>query len=634
MGRQKWHGFGTGALLVLLALGVVLPVAPTRAEGAVQAGGGAAAWTMLVYLDADNNLEPTALIDLQEMAEAAGPNVTFLVLIDRNQQDQGNPVAPDGDVLGIPAFTDAKLVELTGSDVKIVQELGEIDLMDPQNLAWFIWYGLTEYPAEHTGLVFWDHGGGPLIPFGEDADNNPSDFYTVPELQQAIGSALNEAGHGRLDLVGFDTCLDSAIEIARAMVPYAEVMVGSEEVVAGHGWDYASLSVLQGGADVTGRDAADAVLGSYQAHADSSPLGGEQDYTMSILDLDGIPAVDAALTGFVAATAADPAAGVSLLQARQGAIEFGVVGTDPAENFHFVDIGDLLARLPDGLPDAVLVAANALYAAVDRAVVDNVNGPAHEGAVGLSIYLPSTGAYYQSLYEDHADPTGWRDYIKDLLSGATGPSGDTPSASGDLDLQVDPSGWLATMAVEAGAGATLAGGLGVFGSPGADGTAIALAILPASIGAGGTDQVQAGWSYQFVRLGGQPVTADIEPNADGFTASVPGIYVDAAGTQTPATLRMELILTGDSLAFGNVELLDTSGGVGAIYAQEGSQFAPIRSTVSGAEIVSEEVLDPINPLDFDVEVDEVPQGSDFYASIVAFLPDGSATARSATAARP
>jgi hypothetical protein len=625
---------GVGAIVFALAA-VTVPSAPTQA--APSRGAGEAAWTIMVYLDADNNLEATGLIDLQEMAEAAGPGVNFLVLIDRNQKDYGSPEVPDGDIFGLGAFTDAKLLKLNGgNDVEVLQELGEMDLMDPQNLAWFVWYGLTEYPAEHNGLVFWDHGGAALIPFGQDEDNDPAEFYSVPELQTALGSALNQAGSDRLDLIGFDTCLDAAVELTSALAPYAETFISSEEVVAGHGWDYTSLAVARGGADVSGRDVANAVIGSYQAHAAEPLLGGEPDYTMSVVDLDAMGQVDAALAGFVDAVAADPASGIALLQARQQAIEFGVVGADPASNFHQVDLGDLLARLPAGLPDSVMVARNALYAAIDRAVLDNLNGPAHEGAQGLSIYLPSSGAYYDSLYEDHPDPAGWRDLIKSILTGATAPEGGggAPSTTGDLGLAAEADGWTATMELAPGSAATLAGGLGIYGVPAADGTASVLAILPASLGAGGADQIQTAWSYQFVRLDGQPVTADIEPMAEGFRAAVEGVYVDAAGAQTAATLSMELILSGGGLQFGNIELLDTQGGVGAIYPQEGSRFAPLLTTVSGSEIVSDDLMAPIDLLDFEVTVDELSAGDRFYASIVAFLPDGSDAVRSAVATRP
>jgi hypothetical protein len=41
-------------------------------------------WTLLVYIDGDNNLEPFALLDLNEMEAAyPGQNLEVLVLLDR-----------------------------------------------------------------------------------------------------------------------------------------------------------------------------------------------------------------------------------------------------------------------------------------------------------------------------------------------------------------------------------------------------------------------------------------------------------------------------------------------------------------------------------------------------------------------
>ncbi|MFN8018016.1 MAG: clostripain-related cysteine peptidase [Acidimicrobiales bacterium] len=641
-GRTSWRRVAcacTAVVAVALPLGTIpaaaRPAAPARAARPAKAA--KAEWTMLVYLDADNNLEASSLIDLQEMAKAAGPNVNFLVLIDRNAKDQGSPPeVPDGDVLGIPNFSDAKLLALNSGTAKVVRDLGEIDMMDPQNLAWFIWYGLTHYPAKHTGLGFWDHGGAALLPFGEDAESSPEDFLSLPELQQAIGSALEKAGAKKLDFVGFDACLDATIEVARAMRPYAKTMVGSEEVEAGHGWDWTSLRVMQH-KGTSGRDVAKALVGSYTAHAASPPFGGESDYTLTALDLNRLGRVDQALKGFVAAMARDPQNGLALLQARQGAIEFGVVGSDPSANFHQIDMVDLLARLPDTLPAEVLTSRNALSAAVKKAVITNVAGPAHAGAGGLAIFLPASGADYTKLYDDHADPTGWRDLLKSILEGASTPEGtDAPAAAGDLDLATQADGWQATMHLADGAGATpLAGATGIFGSPSDDGSSLAPRPAPATVGAGGADDVQASWGYQFVRIDGSPVTAQVEPLQDGFRASVGGVYIDADGTQSEATLQMDLQIADGQLSIGNVALYgSSSGGVGQIYPSDGSRFAPSRLRVSGSEVVATDYNDPADPQSFQVAVDELPSGARFTASLLAFLPDGSTAVRSAVDTRP
>lgn len=629
MGISRWRTAWASAALA--AVSTVLPAVPLGPSSPVAAQAAEAEWTVMVYLDADNNLEMQGLVDLQEMAAAAGPRTSFVVLIDRAQKDYSAPYMDDGDILGIPAFSDAKLLHVRADGVEILQELGEIDLMDPQNLAWFVWYGLTEFPAERTALVMWNHGGGPLIPFGEDEDSNEGPAWLdTAELQQALGSALQQAGVDRLDLLGFDTCLNGTVEIARAMAPYAEVMVASEELVNGHGWDYGSFSVLEEG-DVDAVELGTRIVDDFADHAIETPwpLGGEVDYTMSVIDLDAMRAVDDALARFVDALETDPAHGISLLQARQGAIEFGVVATEQENNYHLVDLGDVLARLPDSLPAEVLVARNNLYAAVDAAVLHNINGPYHEGARGLSIYLPSQAAYYTRLYDEHPDPTGWRAFLQEVLT----QGGATPSAEG-LDLVTEPDGWRATLALDAGQGAQVVEALGIFGVPNEDGSVTALALLPAVLGAGGADQVQTTWTYQFVLLDDQPVTAIVDPMTGGMKAIVGGVYLDPAGVQTGAALSMELFLDGGSLQFGEVRLIATDGAAADIVAVPGSRFVPTRLSVAGSDVVDEALLNPIDATSFNVGIREVDPGLRFSASIVAYQPDGSAVARAAVAARP
>ncbi|MFP5254531.1 MAG: clostripain-related cysteine peptidase [Acidimicrobiia bacterium] len=630
MRNSWWRTALAGAALATGA--TLLPAVALTPASTVAAQGSEAEWTVMVYLDADNNLETQGLLDLQEMAAAAGPRTSFVVLIDRAAKDYSDPLFEDGDVVGLPAFSDAKLLHVTASGVDVLQELGEVDLMDPQTLAWFVWYGLTEFPAERNALVMWDHGGGPLIPFGEDEDSNTEGpaWLDTTELQQAIGSGLQSAGVDQLDLLAFDTCLNSTVEIARAVAPYADVLVASEELVNGHGLDYEAFRILEEG-DVDAAELGTRLADDFATHAIETPypLGGEVDYTMSVVDLDAMDGVDAALARLVDAFEANPEAAISLLQARQGAIEFGVVSTEAENNYQFVDLGDVLARLPDSLPSEVLVARNNLYAAVDTAVLHNINGPYHEGARGLAIYLPARAEHYVDLYDEHADPTGWRAFLQELLT----QSGPAPSADG-LELTTEAEGWRATLALDAGQGGDLAEAFGVFGVPNEDGSVTALALLPATIGAGGADQVQTTWTYQYVLLDDQPVTASIDPMAGGMKAIVEGVYLDPAGKQSGAVLSMELLLGADALEFGDVRLIATDGAAADIVAAAGSRFVPTRLSVDGTDVVDQVLLDPIDANSFAVGIRELDVGLRFAASIVAYQPDGSGLARTAVSTRP
>jgi hypothetical protein len=617
------------ALAALVMAGAVglAPRTGAQPSGTVSAQAVGPTWTMLVYMAADNNLELDALLDLEEMAAAANDEVQFVVLIDRSQGEWGDGAYPDEERLGIDAFTDTRLLHVTGDGIEVVQELGELDTLDPQNLAWFVWQGLENYPAERTGLVLWDHGGAALVPFGDDDDNEQGDYLSLPELQQSIGSALQAADAPKLDLIGFDACLMATVEVARAMAPFADVYVASQENEGSHGWDWTSMEV--GGAP---EDLAGAVVESFGPHAVQTTGAGN--YTLSALDLEAMDGVDAALEGFVDAVERDPAAGVALLQARQQAVEFGEVSPDPAHHPQQVDLVDMISRLPDSVPAEVLVARNALVAAIDRAVVHNLVGPVHDGAQGLAIHMPANGTLYNRLYEDHPDPTGWRDLVKAILEGGSSAGGD-PAVEGDLELEVQAEGWRGTMRLAEGMGAQLGSGTGIFGVPGDDGSALALALIPAVIGAGDPDAVQTAWNWDYVSLGGQPVSASITPMSEGFVAGVFGVYIDPSGQQTQATLSMELARTDLELEVGAVQLLSNEGGVtGPITPQPGASFAPLQLYVAGADVARETFLDPIDLADFTVGVGRVQPGQRFYASIVAYLPDGSAAARSAVATRP
>ena len=124
---------------------------------------------ILVYMNADNDLEYQGLFDLNEMEAAASlDNIEVLILIDRNKgydNSMGN-------------WSGTRLYRLkrdrAGQNYDIVSErlacpeLGleafgdydELNLGTSGVLSSFINYGRTEYPAENTILVLWGHGTG------------------------------------------------------------------------------------------------------------------------------------------------------------------------------------------------------------------------------------------------------------------------------------------------------------------------------------------------------------------------------------------------------------------------------------------------------------------------------------------
>ncbi|NRF37406.1 clostripain-related cysteine peptidase [Pedobacter foliorum] len=114
-----------------------------------------AKWTVLVFMNADNDLEAHGIEDFLEMAQVPNSDlVNVLVQMDRT-----------------PGWTDEygdwdqtlrfKISQgMTPTVVESLEDLKETNMGDPVVLRNFINWGKEKYPAEHYLLVIWDHGDG------------------------------------------------------------------------------------------------------------------------------------------------------------------------------------------------------------------------------------------------------------------------------------------------------------------------------------------------------------------------------------------------------------------------------------------------------------------------------------------
>ena len=102
----------------------------------------------------------------------------------------------------------------------------------------FIEYGLKNYPAERTGLVLWNHGGGMRGVCYDEKKND--DALLASEVSSAVSSALTNCGMSdqKLEWIGYDACLMAVQDIAVKNSQYFNYMIASEESEAGYGWDY------------------------------------------------------------------------------------------------------------------------------------------------------------------------------------------------------------------------------------------------------------------------------------------------------------------------------------------------------------------------------------------------------------
>ena len=130
------------------------------------------AWTVMVWLDGDNNLESASMIDMNEMeyglylAQTGNPsindNLSIIVQIDRidGYLDGGY----DGGVDWSNTRRYRVKPDSNTSDDMIrslhLANMEETNMGDASNLKDFITYCKANYPADNYALILWNHGGG------------------------------------------------------------------------------------------------------------------------------------------------------------------------------------------------------------------------------------------------------------------------------------------------------------------------------------------------------------------------------------------------------------------------------------------------------------------------------------------
>ena len=168
-----------------------------------------------------------------------------------------------------------------------------MDMGDPETLCFFLQRCRERYPADAYILIFWNHGGGPLLGVCVDRvfDN---DVLTMSEIRDALEKS-GIASSKKLRLIGFDACLMSSLEVATACAPYAEYMVASQELEPGKGWNYTFLKGIE--RDGNGAETGSRILGTYFSGA-APEINKGVPITMACIDLSRINELNSALDPF------------------------------------------------------------------------------------------------------------------------------------------------------------------------------------------------------------------------------------------------------------------------------------------------------------------------------------------------
>ena len=247
-------------------------------------------WTLFVYMTG-SNLESkygNATSDIEEILksninEQNIQNVNVIIQTGGSSMWHSNNISNQ--------HIQRYKVDASNKGLTLVKELNNSSMGDVNTLYDFLDWGVTNYPAEHMGVVFWNHGSGVESGLCND-EIYGNDSISVHELEYAFAK-LDEKITSKFEMIGFDACLSGSLEYANLLAPYAKYMVASAEVEIGDGWYYTPIiDYLLDNSDCTGAELGKIICDNYALYIDDTYQGERKvEYTLATYDLSKVDEV-------------------------------------------------------------------------------------------------------------------------------------------------------------------------------------------------------------------------------------------------------------------------------------------------------------------------------------------------------
>ena len=400
------------------------------------------AWTIMIYMAGDNDLNSFCWKDLAEL-KSVGSN----------------------DQLNIVVQIDTYRAKLTRRyfvtkhqtrEKDVIQRLKETNTGDPKVASAFFDWAIRNYPAQRYLAGFWNHGSGidetdvyagtrgargdgkarakervaasrpvrrALFSTTRRAilsrrtraiafDDSAKDFLDNKELATVVANIAAAAGHP-VDILGLDACLMAMVELAFEMRKSAGVVVGSQELEPGDGWPYNKVAAtIAAKPSITARELASRIVRDYvSSYTDDS-------VTQSAIDTSAVATLVRATDELASALIGGLTDAV-----LYRAIDQSVKAAQRFDTKDFVDLASFAGCLVRNAPGtAISTAAQHVIDQIRSAALvieQRKKGKDVAHAEGLSIYLPQlvpdTEVDYARL--DFARATRWPAFIR-ALSGS------------------------------------------------------------------------------------------------------------------------------------------------------------------------------------------------------------------------
>ena len=407
-----------------------------------------AEWTILILIQASNNLESFAHTNMKEIMKwGSTENVNILVDLHKTGDKSWKYKIERGACV-------IEEVSARSTESTIEKEVFE-------SAQWAV----TNYPAKKLALVFWNHGVGCIDPQistekpGYLIDNNwrspdlhanqlsragrnsiPADrgilfdderqtYLSNQGLRSTLKRISTELLDGqKISLIGMDACLMAMLEIADQIKEYAEYFVASEEFEFAQGWPYGDIiEKLITTPQIDSKELATLIVVAYQRYYNNKTSY----YTQSAVALSEIAKIKENLNMLaqylLAKKSEDPARmKLFIQQARSQALSFSVSDYVDLQSFYtellkittnaLENPNNKIMAIPqmkkEFFQETKAILLNGLEH-IKQAVTANVAGRYLARAGGLSVYFPQKTVDPSYINTELAQTTGWASFIID-----------------------------------------------------------------------------------------------------------------------------------------------------------------------------------------------------------------------------
>ena len=360
--------------------------------------------TVLVYMCA-SDMEEEAYMDLDEMLEAeTGKNTSVVVLAGGVEYWEIEEL--EGDALN--------LVVIRDGDVESLEVWGRGSMGDADTLAEFLEYGMTEYPAERTVVILWDHGAGSEggICFDDTADG---DGLTVLEIDSALRKARKAMGELKIDVFGCDACMMATYEMAAMLSHYdIDCFVASQEMEPAEGWEYSGwLEALDRKPGMTNEELCGLIAKGFMGDG----MGGPADeyMTISAVSLPAVRDLEKSMEDFAACLTQALESG-DLAAIRRGRSRIYTFGSFCDGSWDMVDLGAALDAFAQLAPESAAQARRHL----NQAVIVKRQTEDLDPCSGLSVLIPQDTVDEFDEYSDGINLSAYIPNWVDFVNGYAG----------------------------------------------------------------------------------------------------------------------------------------------------------------------------------------------------------------------